>query len=263
MTDPFIGGIWVNPSIWSIASQHFLTSFPVSCLAVATMWHLRSILPSINSEKSTIYRMVTHPIHPISIKWYCCLNSSYSRKKLLINGFPNIGMHFSTFQQQYCFECCGAAALRCLLFGGPVVGVLFTVGGFSPSINTVLGAEHSSYGSSIDDMSTNTLLISPLVFFLLTTLSLVKILPRKNWNSSHHGNESHPSWVLYSWRIPLISSVGSKIPSSSKMNKKSNECSIASKNLISIIICSQHAGSLSPWTWLIELACHKSTVSKR
>ena len=66
-----------------------------------------------------------------------------------------------------------------------------------------------------------------------------------------------------SWRIPLVSSVGSKIPSSSKMNKKSNECSIASKNLISIIICSQHAGSLSPWTWLIELACHKSTVSKR
>ena len=181
-----------------------------------------------------------------------------SRKKLLINGFPNIRMHFSTFKQQYCFECCGATALRCLPFGGPVVGVLFTVGGFP---HTRFSSSYGSDGSSIDDMSTNTLLISPLVFFLLTTLSLVKILPRKNWNSSHHGNgESHPSRVLYSWRIPLISSVGSKIPSSSKMNRKSNECSIASKNLISIIICSQHAGSLSPRTWLIELNCHKSNL---
>ena len=153
----------MNSSIWSSASQHFLTSFPVSCLAVATMWHLGSTLPSINSEKSTIYRMVTHPIHPISIKWYCCLNSSYSRKKLLITGFPNIRMHFSTFKQQYCFECCGAAALRCLPFGGPVVSVLFTVGGFS---HTRFSSSYGSDGSSIDDMSTNTLLISPLVFFL-------------------------------------------------------------------------------------------------
>ena len=153
----------MNSSIWSSASQHFLTSFPVSCLAVATMWHLGSTLPSINSEKSTIYRMVTHPIHPISIKWYCCLNSSYSRKKLLINSFPNIGLQFSTFQQQYRFECCEAATLRCLLFSGPVVGVLFTIGGFS---NTRFYSSYGSDGSSIDDMSTNTLLISPLVFFL-------------------------------------------------------------------------------------------------
>ena len=40
----------VNPSIWSSVSQHFLTSFPASCLAVATMWHLGSTFPSINSE---------------------------------------------------------------------------------------------------------------------------------------------------------------------------------------------------------------------
>ena len=82
----------VNPPIWSSVSQHLLTSFPASCLPVATIWHLGSSLSSINSEKIDNL-----------LDGYSFLRG----QKLIINGFPNIRMLFSTFQQQYFFECCG------------------------------------------------------------------------------------------------------------------------------------------------------------
>ena len=85
VTNPFTCSS-VNPSIWSSTSQHFLTSFPASCLAVATMWHLGSTLPSINSENidnlldgnssnpSNINKMLDWFSR---IKWKnCCLTSS-------------------------------------------------------------------------------------------------------------------------------------------------------------------------------------------
>ena len=55
--------------------------------------------------------------------------------------------------------------------------VVFPMPGF-PSIKTVLGCGHSSCGLKIPDMFTVSAVAVPLVFFLPTTLSLVKISSR-------------------------------------------------------------------------------------
>ena len=100
----------VNPPIWNSVSQHLLTSFPASCLPVATMWHLGSKLSSINSEKIDNI-LDGYSSNPSNINKMIFLFDFFidflQGQKLIINGFPNIRMHFLTFQQQYFFECCG------------------------------------------------------------------------------------------------------------------------------------------------------------
>ena len=100
----------VNPPIWSSVSQHLLTSFPASCLPVATIWHLGSNLSSINSEKidNLLDGYSSNPSNINKMIFLFDFFIDFLRgQKLIINGFPNIRMHFSTFRQQYFFECCG------------------------------------------------------------------------------------------------------------------------------------------------------------
>ena len=180
--------------------------------------------------------MVTHPIQPISIK--CWTDFLKKLKEFLFDFFIDVSAGQKlVIHQSACLDISATKLLWKLMSRSPM-----------PLAFLWLSRRHTFYKSLVFPYQVllrstlfNTLHMGLVLTtcqqirwwlllsfqFLLTTLSLVKILPRKNWNPSHHGNgESHPLWVLYSWRIPLITSVGSKLPSSSKMSKKSNECGV-------------------------------------